>query len=70
MGNRSTLGEVETIQTLESGDLSVRELCKKVRLLIILEMLIIGDDFNLDAAKSSDALDLCHIRKASSVYMP
>lgn len=60
VGDRSTLGEVETIRALESGDLSVRELCEKVGLLVVLEMLVISDEFDLDAAKSNDALDLCH----------
>lgn len=42
------------------------ELCKKLGLLVVLPVLIIGDDFEFKAAKSGDALDLWRVRTRSS----
>lgn len=62
VGNSSTLGEVETVRTLESGDLPMWELCEKVWLFVVLEMLVISHDFELKATESGDAPDLCRVR--------
>jgi hypothetical protein len=56
--NSGTLGQVETIGGLESRNLAMRELCYEIWFLVILKMLVISDDIELYAAKSSYALDL------------